>query len=551
MISCLGPFLNTVIQGELANILVDGKYLSGEEFTSDINKLANLYLTIIIIFFVFASLQWTLESFFLPQFSRDLRTAILKALLNQDIDFYDQTETGIITSRITEDAENAYNAYTLSLVSLMRCLTQWVAGVVICCSKSVKFTLLLMLVAPIYMLVKKVGDKKLDDLWLSYNDSSVDVSSKSVEVLTSFRTVRSFDAEMKEYKIYKEKLDVVYQIMKKNSVIHGIREFVSSFILWGSAALILYVTGIKAARNELEPGTIVIFMSIINMMNNSFAGIFSILADFKKSNVSSAKINEIIEHEVKIKRNEGNEISDVKGRIEFRDVTFTYATRDKPALDHLSFVVEPNTTVAIVGESGCGKSTTLQLLERFYDTDEGMILVDGQNIKEIAPSSLRKQIAFVPQTPIMFTMSIKNNIRFGAAGSHHDDIIHAAKVANAHDFIVQQPKGYNTQVHQNSLSGGQKQRLCIARAIIKDSPIILLDEATAALDAESEHLVQQAISDYRVGKTVIIVAHRLSTVMHSDKILVMSQGKIIEQGTHDELLQKGGAYADLVKNQLQ
>ena len=551
MISCLGPYLNSMVQGQLATILVDSKFSAAEPFIQEINKIADTFLYLILITFVTGLAQWISESYFMPQFTRDLKTAIMNALMQQDIQFYDEVETGVILSRITEDAENAYMAYTLKLVSLLRCLVQWVVGLILCFTQSPKLSFILLFTAPLFMIVQRLGDKKIDQLWFSYNDCSTAVSAKSEEVLTSFRTVRAFDAEKREYKNYKDRLHSVYEVIKKNSIIHGTKEFLSSIIQWGSASLILYVTGMQAANGEIEPGTIVVFISIIGLWNNAFSGIFSIMTEFKKSNVSSAKILEIIENDPKIKLKEGRLISDVKGKIEFKNVTFTYASRDKPALNNLSFVVEPGQTVAIVGESGCGKSTTLQLLERFYDCQRGEILIDGQNVKDIQPDSLRKFIAFVPQAPTMFSMTIKNNIRFGKPGAHRPDIIHAAQVANAHEFIVQQPKGYNTPVHQNSLSGGQKQRLCIARAIMVDAPILLLDEATAALDAESEHLVQNAISHYRVGKSVVIVAHRLSTVMHADKILVMSQGTIIEEGTHESLLQKGGAYAQLVQNQLQ
>ena len=551
MVSCLGPYINSLVQGRLATILVESKFSAAELFVNQINKVADQYLYLILITFATGITQWITESYFMPQFTRDLKTAIMSALVNQDIQFYDETETGVILSRITEDAENAYQAYTMKLISLLRCIVQWVCGVIVCFSQSPKLSFILLLTAPLYMIVQKFGDKKIDELWFNYNDCSTAVSAKSEEVLTSFRTVRAFDAEKREYKNYKDRLHSVYEVIKKNSIIHGTKEFLSAMIQWGSASLILYVTGMQAADGEIEPGTIVVFISIINLWNNAFSGIFSIMTEFSKSNVSSAKILEIIENDPQIKLKVGREISDVKGKIEFKDVTFTYASRDKPALNGLSFVVEPGQTVAIVGESGCGKSTTLQLLERFYDCQSGEVLIDGHNVKDIAPQSLRKYVAFVPQAPTMFSMNIKNNIRYGKPGAHKEEIIHAAQVANAHEFIIQQPKGYATAVHQNSLSGGQKQRLCIARAIMMDAPILLLDEATAALDAESEHLVQNAISDYRVGKSVVIVAHRLSTVMHADKILVMSQGTIIEEGKHEELIEKGGAYAELVKHQLQ
>lgn len=549
--SAIMPYIMSLIQGDLTTLLVDSYFSDGKKFQTAINDTANRLYISVIITFVLGVCNTVVESNFVPQFLRDLKTAVMRALLNHDIEYYDQTETGIIIARITDDVENAYNAYTNNVLSLVQSIVQWIAGLIICFSKSAKLTVYLLIVSPLYVIIERLGNRKLDQLWLEYNNCSTTVSAKATEILTSFRTVRSFDAELREYQIYKKQLYDVHRVVKKNSYIHGTREFCSSIVQWGSAAMILYITGTQAARGEVEPGVIVVFMTISDLWNSAFAGIFSLFAEFKKSNVSSAKLLEILEKEPSIKRNVGRQLSHVEGRIEFKDVTFKYATREKPALNKLNFTVEPNTTVAIVGESGCGKSTVLQLIERFYDVQEGQILVDGVDVKDIAPSSLRKFIAFVPQTPTMFSMNIKNNIRYGKPGAHKDEIISAAKIANAHEFIIQQPQSYGTSVHQNSLSGGQKQRLCIARAVMKDAPILLLDEATAALDAESERLVQDAIGSYRVGKTVIIVAHRLSTVKYAEKILVMKEGQVIESGTHEELLAKGGEYAELVKNQLQ
>ena len=364
------------------------------------------------------------------------------------------------------------------------------------------------------------------------------------------RTVRSFDAGLLEYQAYKEKLFDVNDLVKKDSLRHGIENFISTLINWGSYCMLLLLGGKLAAKKEIDPGAIVVFLGIHRDWESAGVNLLTTLIDFNKANVSAAKILQIIEREPLIKLDEGEVLDHVNGHIEFRDVVFTYPTREQPALDHLSFTINPGETVAIVGESGCGKSTTLQLLERFYDCQEGQVLIDGHDVKSLSPITMRKFIGYVPQSPAMFSMAIKDNIRFGIPEANKEEIIKASKLANAHKFIVQQPKGYNTKVHQNSLSGGQKQRICIARAVMLNAPIILLDEATAALDAESERLVQQSIQNYQNGRTMIIVAHRLSTVKHADRILVMSAGKIIEQGTHDSLLAQGGAYADLVQNQL-
>jgi ATP-binding cassette subfamily B protein len=240
-----------------------------------------------------------------------------------------------------------------------------------------------------------------------------------------------------------------------------------------------------------------------------------------------------------------------KARIEFADVRFSYRSGE-PVLRNLSFVAEPGLVTALVGPSGGGKSTTLNLMLRAYDVGDGAITIDGQNIAAVSRRSLRSQIAYVGQEVFLFRASVRDNIASGKPNASEAEVIAAAKAAHAHDFIMASPAGYDTSVgeHGLKLSGGQRQRIAIARALIKNAPIILLDEATAALDSESEHLVQEAIAELCRGRTTIVIAHRLSTIMHADRILVIQAGQVVESGRHDELLRKGGRYASFYRLQL-
>jgi ABC-type multidrug transport system fused ATPase/permease subunit len=339
---------------------------------------------------------------------------------------------------------------------------------------------------------------------------------------------------------------------------HATKDALIAMYIWAMLGGLLYYTCYLMVRKPdigVEPGDMMILMMAMMMGTMGVSSSLSMLGEFSKAAASAAKVLEIIEKQPKVDRHDGadaiNGEKTIRGRIEFRDVGFKYATRDTWAVRHLNFSIEAGESVAFVGESGCGKSTTLQLLQRFYEVTEGEVLIDGINIQELSPMFVRNQVASVPQGPVLFSMSIRDNLRYVRPDADDSAVADAARTGNAHDFIMEQPNNYNTTVHQTSLSGGQKQRICIARAILANAPILLLDEATAALDTESEQLVQQSLEVVRHGKTAVIVAHRLATVLHADQILVFKEGHIEESGKHEELLEQSGIYADLVKYQLE
>jgi ATP-binding cassette subfamily B (MDR/TAP) protein 1 len=278
------------------------------------------------------------------------------------------------------------------------------------------------------------------------------------------------------------------------------------------------------------------------------------MPDAAKAKKAAAVIFRLIDHksEIDSSSNEGKKLETIQGNVVLRNVSFTYPTRpEAPILQNLNLEVKPGQQIALVGYSGCGKSSIVSLLERFYDPQEGDITLDGVNIKELNVKWLRQQIGFVGQEPVLFSGSIAENIRYGKPNATQEEIEEACKSANAHNFISEFPDKYETNVGEKGtqLSGGQKQRIAIARAIIKNPSILLLDEATSALDTESEKIVQQALDNVMKGRTTIVIAHRLSTIRHANLIVCIEAGQVIEQGTHEELMGKGGLYRQLVDRQ--
>lgn len=511
------------------------------------------YLLVVMILIM--GLSYGSRGFANPTCAHDIRCAIFSNLMKQEIPYFDSTTTGILVSRISEDVTFALETYIMKFQDSIQFQAQILAGLILAFVLSWRLALIALAPYPICVIIYVICEKYASKLWLEFRDSSAAAASKAEEVITSFRTVKSFDNELYEAELYSSNLNKDHDIIRRTSKVHATKNFFLEIFIWATLPLIMYYGAyilVNKPQYNLEFGNVFVVASCATNCSMAITMLFTIIDDFRKANIAGAKILQLIEREPAYDLKAGNTPSEaLRGKIEFRNVNFHYETRESKVLDDLSFIINPGETVAMVGESGCGKTTTLQLLQRFYEIDSGEILIDDVNITTFASNYLRSQIAIVPQNPVLFSMSVLDNIRFANPEADNEAVASAARCGNAHNFISELPDSYETQVQQTALSGGQKQRICISRAILANAPILLLDEATAALDTESEQLVQQSLEEYRHGKTAIIVAHRLATVKNADRILVFKAGKIAEIGTHEELLSNGGIYADLVKFQLQ
>jgi len=415
-------------------------------------------------------------------------------------------------------------------------------------------TLVMTAVVPVVAIGAVVYGMYVKKLRKSFQDKLAAATATAEEAISNVRTVRSFSHEAQTQREFAVRIDESYFVGKKIALSVGIFMSVIGILAQGSIVLVLWYGGTLVLEDKLSPGSLISFLLYTMTVAFTFATISTLFGDFMQAVGAADRIFQLIDRRPAIPCSGGDIPKKVIGEIQLINVTFTYPSRPETAvLKDINLHLSPGKVVALVGPSGSGKSTIVNLIERFYDPDKGQILLDGTDIKKLDPEHYRKYIGFVSQEPVLFATTIKENIIFGAHSATEEQIISAAKKANAHDFISEFKEGYETIVGERGvrLSGGQKQRIAIARALVLDPKILLLDEATSALDAESEHLVQDAIDRAMENRAVLVIAHRLSTVINASQVLVLNKSEIVETGTHNDLIKAGGIYKKLVKRQLQ
>lgn len=544
------PMVMNVLMGDLATIIT-----TTTDFVDAVVTLIIRMVIYIVCFTVLMLIQHTVAGYSNPFFISDIRKHVYKKLMELDVSYFDKTETGVLITRLTNDCAVLNEVYITKFIMAFQNGTQAVAGIILAFVLTWRVTLAVFITYPLCGFVYWYGQTKITNLWKEYNQSTANAGTKAEQVINAFRTVKSFDNETYEAELYRKSLNQIMDVFNKGSKIQGLEDGTIHMIIHAMIIAFQYFSCwiiVRRPQWGMKNGDLMALMMSLIFSALGISNTLALVEDFDRAQVSAAKILQILNHPIKINQREGEEPNKhVTGKVEFRNVSFKYDGREEYAVKDLSFVVNPGETVALIGESGCGKSTTLQLLQRFYEIESGEILVDDVNITKWSPKYLRQQISIVPQGPVLFSMSIRDNIRYAVPDASDKDVAKAAQTGNAHPFIMTFPDNYNTEVEPSSLSGGQKQRICISRAILVGSPILLLDEATAALDTESEKLVQASLEEARKGKTAILVAHRLATVIHADRILVFKDGHVVESGKHEELMAKNGIYADLIRFQLQ
>ncbi|XP_078702917.1 ATP-dependent translocase ABCB1-like isoform X1 [Branchiostoma floridae x Branchiostoma belcheri] len=494
---------------------------------------------------------WTLSA--TRQVNR-IRTKFFRAIMRQDVGWHDTHATGEFSTRLADDVNKINEGISDKCGIFLQWFTAFIAGFVIGFIYGWKMALVIMAVSPLLGIVAFLMTKMASAFTEDEQAAYAKAGGVAEEVLSSMRTVAAFGGEKKEEKRYNAHLVDAMRMGVKKAISAGAGMGVTFLVMFGVYALAFWYGSDRVRAGEYTPGGFLItfFCVVIGAMSLGQAA--PNIESFAKAKGAAAFVYGVIDNEPMIDSmsEEGHRPDSLKGNIEFKDVHFTYPARaDVPVLQGLSLKADVGQTVALVGSSGCGKSTTVQLIQRFYDPQEGVIELDGQDIRSLNIQWLRQHIGVVSQEPILFATTIAENIRYGREDVTQAELEKAAQEANAHDFISKLPQKYETLVGERGaqLSGGQKQRIAIARALVRDPRILLLDEATSALDTESEATVQAALDKARMGRTTLVVAHRLSTIKTADIIVGFENGVAVEQGTHDQLMAQKGVYYTLVTTQ--
>lgn len=477
----------------------------------------------------------------------DVREILFKKFQRLPLSYFDRHQTGEIMSYITNDVAALQNALVDRLIELVTESSIFVGSLVMMFLLDWQLSLLTLITVPLVGEAMKIFGRKMKSSGAVIQERLADITALMQESISAVRVVKSFVREDFEIQRFTRENDLNFRAQMKSVQIQSLLTPTVEFLAALAVTVIVWFGGYEVVNGNITAGALVAFLTYAVNLANPVKRISRVYGTIQKAMAGAERVFGIMDMpEAIADKPEAKAMPAVKGYVEFDDVTFGYKD-DIPALEHISFKAEPGQMIAFVGPSGAGKSTIANLIPRFYDVNGGAIRIDGQDVRDVTMSSLREQIGIVPQETMLFSTTVRENIRYGRLDATDDDIVQAAKDANAHEFIMQLPEGYDTKIGERglNLSGGQRQRIAIARAILKNPQLLILDEATSALDTESEKIVQAALDRLMVGRTSFVIAHRLSTIFNADQIYVIEKGHIREHGTHEELLALGGLYSSL------